>query len=533
MSSNAKEFIFEEEARRLLQDGIKQLADVVGVTLGPKGRHIGLDASWGAPTITNDGNRIAKDVELKDQYHNMGAAIGKEVAAKMKEKCGDGTTSSILLLSALVNHGVKSIASGASPTLIKRGMEKTLAVILKELEKKAIPIKSNKELQDIATASASGNSQVGKIIAEAFEKVGKEGVITIEEGKTTETQVEMVEGMQFDRGYASSYFCTNTDHMTAEMSAPSILITDKKISSAQEILTILQAIAGTGKELLIIAEDIEGDALSTLVINRLRGTLKVCAVKAPGFGESRKAMLQDIATLTGATLISEETGTNLRETELSMLGSSEKVVVTKDATTIIGGIGKKEAIQERIKQIDGEIAAASSSYDKDKLNERKARLVGGVALIRVGGATEPEMKQQKQLFEDSLSSTRAASEEGILPGGGASLLRAAKAAEKKIKLSGDEAIGANAVIMACSAPMRRLALNSGLDPSIILEEVIEAKENYGFNAFSERVEDLAKAGVIDSFKVIKSALNLSISAAGVVLLSEVLIGNAPEEDSGE
>jgi chaperonin GroEL len=530
MSSNPKEFVFEEEARRYLQEGIKKLADVVGVTLGPKGRNIGLDTGWGAPTMTNDGNSIAKDVELKNQYLNMGVSMGKEVAAKMKEKCGDGTTSSLLLLSALINEGVKNVASGASPILIKRGMEKALAAIVKELEKKAIPIKTSREIENIATASASGDRQVGALIVQAFDKGGKEGVISIEEGKSTETTLEMVEGMQFNRGYMSAYFCTNTETMTSEMETPAVLITDKKISSAQEILSILQAIASAGKELLIIAEDIEGDALSTLVVNRLRGMLKVTAIKAPGFGDQRKALLEDLAILTGATLLSGETGHTLRDADLTQLGSAEKVTITKENTTIVGGAGTKEAIASRIKRIEEQIKEATSSYEIEKLNERKGKLSGGVALIRVGAATEPAMKQKKQLFEDSLSSTRAALEEGILPGGGIALLRAAKSAEKEVKLQGDEAIGAAATFKACSAPFRRLVENNGFDPSLKLEEVLKAKENEGFNAMNDQIEDLVKAGVIDPLKVVKNALTFSLSAAGVVLLSEVLIGNAPEED---
>ena len=396
-----KELIFEEEARNKLRDGIDKLADVVGVTLGPKGRNVGLQASWGAPTITNDGNSIVKDIELKDQYANMGVSLGKEVAAKMKEKCGDGTTSSIFLLRALVQNGVKNIASGASPITLKRGMDKAVDAIVQELEKPAIAIKSEKETKNIAIASASGNAAIGDMISDAIKKVGKEGVITIEEGKGTETSVEMVEGMQFDRGYFSSYFCTNAEAMNVEMTNAKILITDKKISSVQEILPILQAVATTATELLIIAEDIEGDALSTLVVNKLRGTLKVAAVKAPGFGDRRKAMLEDIAILTGATLVSEETGTALKDATIEMLGSAEKIVITKEKTTIVSGKGNSDAIQRRIKQIEAESANATSSYDKEKLEERKAKLSGGVAVIRVGAATEPEMKQKKQMFEDS------------------------------------------------------------------------------------------------------------------------------------
>ena len=525
--STPKELIFEEEVRTKLRDGIDKLADIVGVTLGPKGRNVGLQASWGAPTVTNDGNSIVKDIELKDQYANMGVSLGKEVAAKMKEKCGDGTTSSILLLRALVQNGVKNIASGASPITLKRGMDKALDAILLELDKASIAIKSEKETRNIAVASASGNEEIGAMIADAVQKVGKEGVITIEDSKSTETTVEMVEGMQFDRGYVSAYFCTNAEAMSVEMNNAKLLITDKKISSVQELLPILQSIASTATELLIIADDIEGDALSTLVVNKLRGTLKVCAVKAPGFGDRRKALLEDIAILTGGTLVSEETGNPLKDATADVLGSAEKIVITKDKTTLVGGHSNAKKIQARIKQIEAESAKATSSYDKEKLDERKAKLSGGVAVIRVGAATEPEMKQKKQMFEDSLNSTRAAVEEGIVIGGGCALLRASKSAI--LKLSGEEGIGAQIVFKACEAPFKQIATNTGFDSSVLLNEVLSAGEHFGFNAMSEKVEDLLKAGVVDPAKVVKNALRLAVSTAGIVLLSEVLIGNAPED----
>ncbi len=525
--STPKELIFEEEARNKLRDGIDKLADVVGVTLGPKGRNVGLQASWGAPTITNDGNSIVKDIELKDQYANMGVSLGKEVASKMKEKCGDGTTSSILLLRALVQNGVKNIASGSSPITLKRGMDKAVDAIVQELEKAAIAIKSDVETKNIATASASGNVTIGEMIADAVKKVGKEGVITIEEGKGTETSIEMVEGMQFDRGYTSAYFCTNAEKMTVEMTHAKVLITDKKISSVQEIIPILQAVASTATQLLIIAEDIEGDALSTLVVNRLRGTLKVAAVKAPGFGDRRKAMLEDIAILTGAIVISEETGTALKDATVEMLGSAEKILINKEKTTIVGGKGSPSAIQARIKQIEAESGNATSSYDKEKLDERKAKLGGGVAVIRVGAATEPEMKQKKQMFEDSLNSTRAAIEEGIVIGGGCALLRAAKSA--MLNLSGDEALGAQIVLKACQAPFKQIVSNTGFDSSVVLNEVLAAGAHFGFNAASEKVEELLLAGVVDPAKVVKNSLRFAVSTAGVILLTETLIGNAPDE----
>ena len=523
-----KELIFEEEARDKLREGIDQLADVVGVTLGPKVRNVGFQASWGAPTITNDGNSIVKDIELKDQYANMGVSLGKEVASKMKEKCGDGTTSSILLLRALVQNGVKNIASGSSPINLKRGMDKAVEALVQEIEKASIAIKNEKETQNIAMASASGNAAIGMMIADAVQKVGKVGVITIEEGKGTEDTIEMVEGMQFDRGYVSAYFCTNAEALSVEMNDAKLLITDKRISSVQEILPILQSVATTATELLIIAEEIDGDALSTLVVNKLRGTLKVCAVKAPGFGDRRRAMLEDIAILTGATVVSEETGMILKDATAEVLGSADKILVNKEKTTIVSGKGNSKQIQARIKQIEAEIANATSSYDKEKLEERKAKLSGGVAVIRVGAATEPEMKQKKQMFEDSLNSTRAAIEEGIVIGGGCALLRASKSTS--LKLSGDEALGAQIVFKACEAPFKQIVSNTGFDASVLLDEVLASGLHFGFNAMSEKVEDLLKAGVVDPAKVIKNALRYAVSTAGIVLLSEVLIGNAPEEE---
>jgi chaperonin GroEL len=399
MSTTPKEIIFEEQAREMLMKGIKKLADVVSVTLGPKGRNVGLEKGWGSPTITNDGSSIVKEISLNDQYENMGVSMAKEVVQKIKEKCGDGTTTGTLLLSALVENGLRYISAGASPITIKRGIDKAVDAIVKEIEKIAIPVQSKKETLNIATVSASGNQEVGTLIADAMEKVGKSGVITIEEAKGTETTVDIVEGMQFDRGYLSSYFCTNADKMIVEMSHPQILIVDRKISNVHELLPVLQSIATTGQSLLIIAEDIEGDALSTLVVNRLRGTLKVAAVKAPGFGDRRKAMLQDIATLTRATVISEETGMSLKEIPTQALGSAEKITISKDATVIIHGQGSQEEIKARVKQIEKEIEGCKSTYDKEKLEERKAKLSGGVAVISVGAATETEMLWGAQIAE--------------------------------------------------------------------------------------------------------------------------------------
>lgn len=537
MSSTPKEIIFEEAARDLLLAGIKKLADVVAFTLGPKGRNVGLEKSWGAPTITNDGNSIIKDISLENTYENMGVAMAKEVAQKQKEKCGDGTTTAILLLKALAENGVKQIAAGASPISIKRGMEKGLETLIRSLEKSSIAIKDNQEVKNIATASASGREDIGSMIAEAMQKVGKTGVITIEEGKGTDTTIELVEGMQFDRGYISAYFCTNADKLTVEMqNSPQLLIVDKKITSIHEILPILTSVATSGKELLIIAEDVEADALSTLVVNKLRGSLKVAAVKSPGFGDRRKSMLQDIAILTGATVISEETGMSLKEIPTSALGSAEKIIISKENTVVINGKGSHKDIDARLKQIEAEIELTKSSYDKEKLEERKAKLSGGVAVIRVGAATEPELKQKKQMFEDSLNSTKAAIESGIVPGGGIALLRASQDL-KEMKLEGDEAIGLKILKHACEAPLKQIACNAGRDGSVVLAEVLESKPNYGFNALSEKggkeVEDLFAAGVVDPTKVVKNAITHAVSAAGIVIITEALIADAKEEDEKE
>lgn len=529
MTSTPKEIIFEEEARKKLVAGIVKTTDTICCTLGPRGRNVGLEKSWGAPTIINDGNTIVKDVEFPDQYENMGAAMVKEVASKLKEKCGDGTTTASLLLRALVQSGVKFIASGASPINLKRGMEKARDALMQHIDKLSHPVKSDEETHSIATVSASGDQEIGSFISEALKKVGKSGVVTIEEGKGTETIVEMVEGMQFDRGYVSAYFSTNNDKMTVEMDNPAILLTDKKIASIQEILPLLQQVATSGRNFLIIADEIEGDALATLVVNKLRGTLRVAAVKAPGFGDRRKALLQDIASLTGASVVSEETGTALKDASFDMLGSAEHVTITKEHTTIVNGAGTKEAITARIQQIEAELSQTTSTYDKEKLEERKAKLSGGVAVIRVGAPTEPEMKQKKQMFEDSLNSTKAALEEGIIPGGGVALLRGAQTLDT-LKLQGDEALGAQILAKACEMPVRQIVANAGLDGSVILAEVKEAPAQHGFNALTEKVEDLLQAGVVDATKVVKNCLMHAVSVAGIVLISEALIGDAPEDE---
>ncbi len=526
--TKAKDIIFEEEARNALKDGIDKLADVVAITLGPRGRNVGLQASWGSPTITSDGNSIAKDVELKDAFLNMGVSMGKEVAAKIKEKSGDGTTTGIILLRALVQGGVKNIASGANPIAIKRGMDKALETVLKEIDALSLAVKNSQDTRNIATVSASGNKEVGEKIAECFEKVGKAGVVAIEEGKGTETSIEIVKGMQFDRGYVSAYFCTNADRLTVEMSNAAVLITDKKISSIQEILPLLQQTAAAGRELLIIADEIEGDALSTLVVNKLRGTLKVAAVKAPGFGDRRKAMLEDLAILTGAQVVTEEKGLLLREAEADVLGSADQITIDKEKTTVVGGQGDLKEVKARIAQIDAEIKNTTSNYDKEKLEERKAKLSGGVAVIKVGAPTESEMKKKKQMYEDSLNSTRSALEDGIVPGGGVALLRASRACAK-LKLSKEEEVGAQILLKACEAPFKQIVSNTGFDSSVVLEEALSAEKNFGFNALTEKVEDLLKAGVIDPAKVVKFSLTHAVSMAGIVLLSEALIANADEE----
>ncbi len=526
--TKAKEIIFEEEARNALRDGIDKLADVVAITLGPRGRNVGLQASWGSPTITSDGNSIAKDVELKDPFLNMGVSMGKEVAAKIKEKSGDGTTTGIILLRALVQGGVKNIASGANPIAIKRGMDKALETVLKEIDALSLAVKNSQDTRNIATVSASGNKEVGEKIAECFDKVGKEGVVAIEEGKGTETSIEIVKGMQFDRGYVSAYFCTNADRLTVEMSNAAVLITDKKITSIQEILPLLQQTAAAGRELLIIADDIEGDALSTLVVNKLRGTLKVAAVKAPGFGDRRKAMLEDLAILTGAQVVTEEKGLLLREAEIDVLGSADQITIDKEKTTVVGGQGDPKEVKARIAQIEAEVKNTTSNYDKEKLEERKAKLSGGVAVIKVGAPTESEMKKKKQMYEDSLNSTRSALEDGIVPGGGVALLRASRACAK-LKLSKEEEVGAQILLKACEAPFKQIVANTGFDSSVVLEEALGADKNFGFNALTEKVEDLLKAGVIDPAKVVKFSLTHAVSMAGIVLLSEALIANADEE----
>lgn len=532
MSSTPKEIIFEQDARNALLAGIRQLADVVACTLGPKGRNVGLEKSWGAPIITNDGDSIVKFIQLKNRMENLGVSMAQEVAAKTKEKCGDGTTSGTLFLRALVEAGMRCIEAGANPIDLKRGMDKAISAVVEALNKMSIPIQGYDSIRSIAMVAASGNMEIGTYIADAITKAGTEGVVTIEEGKGTETTIEEVKGMQFDRGYSSPYFCTNMEKMTTEMESPLILVTDKKISNIHDLLPILQTIASTGRQLLIIADDIEGDALSTLVINRLRGILKVAAVKAPGFGDAKKALLQDIAIITGATLISEEAGLSLKETTQAQLGSAERIQITKEHTTLIDGTGDPDRINSRIQQIEQELTKSTSSYDRDKLLARKAKLAGGVAVISVGAATEPEMKQKKQACEDSLNSTRAAIEEGIVPGGGLALLRASRAIDA-LDLADEEAMGADCVKTACAAPLMQIATNAGYEGPVIAATLQKSEGAMGFNAATGQIEDLSKARIMDPLKVVKTYITCAGSVATIVILSEALIVNAEEDEQIE
>ncbi len=522
--TQCKELVFEEEARYKLRDGLVQVADVVGVTLGPRGRHVGLEESWGLPQITSDGHTIVKNLELKDQYMNMGASIAKEAAARMKVTCGDGTTTTILLLKSLVEHGIKNIHSSSSPIELKRGMEQGVDIILKALDNLSKPVQNMEEILPIAISSASGDVEIGKRIATALQNVGRGGVVTIEEGKGVETTLEMTQGLQFDRGFMSPYFCTHVDSQVVELHDAAVLITDMKIGTIQEVIALVQDVAHTGRALLIIADDVQEDALSTFVINKIRGTLKVCVVKAPSFGENRKSELQDIATLTGGTLITEEVGLSLSKATVDLLGSAQKIIVTKDKTTLIGGARDTVGVQERIKLLNAQLLAKENGSEKEKLLKRKAQLTGGVAVIRVGGPSEPEMKQKKQLYEDSLNSTQAAIEEGVVPGGGISLLRAAFALKEH-----DASLGLQIVVKACAAPFRQIVQNTGLDSSLYLEQVLSKETNFGFNAVTQQVEDLMASGVIDPTKIVKHSLKTALSAAGTILLSEVLIGHAPED----
>ncbi|NNC95685.1 MAG: chaperonin GroEL [Chitinophagales bacterium] len=528
----AKIIKFDSDAREKLKSGVDQLANAVKVTLGPKGRNVVIDKKFGAPAITKDGVTVAKEIDLEDPIENMGAQMVKEVASKTSDVAGDGTTTATVLAQAIITPGLKSLASGANPMDIKRGIDKAVNVIIENIHKQSENVgKDNKKIQQIATISANNDEQIGSLIAEAMEKVGKEGVITVEEAKGTETYHDIVEGMQFDRGYLSPYFVTDPDNMEAELENPYILIHDKKISNMKDLLPVLEKVAQSGRPLLIIAEDVEGEALATLVVNKLRGTLKIAAVKAPGFGDRRKAMLEDIAILTGGTVISEERGFKMENAEVGFLGTCEKIVIDKDDTTIINGSGKKNDIKARINQIKSQIESTTSDYDKEKLQERLAKLAGGVAVLYVGAATEVEMKEKKDRVDDALHATRAAVEEGIVPGGGVAYIRAIKSLDKFTGSNDDENTGINIVRKAIEEPLRQIAANAGVEGSIVVQKVMESKADFGYNARTDVYESLKKAGVIDPTKVTRVALENAASIASMMLTTEVVIVDKPEEKS--
>ena len=524
----AKQIIFSEEARSKMKTGIEKVASAVKVTLGPKGRSVVLDKKFGSPLIIDDGVTIAKDIELEDKFENMGAQLIREVASKTNDIAGDGTTTATVLASSLLNEGIKNITAGANPTFVKKGIEKAVVAVKEELKKMQKPVKTKQEKAQIATISAN-DKVIGDLIAEAMDKVGFEGVITVEEGKTADTTLEVVEGMQFDRGYISPYFVTDSERMECVLEDCAIIITDKKVSSMNELLPLLEKIVQGGRQFLIIAEDVDGEALATLVVNRLRGTLKGCAVKAPGFGDRRKEMLADIAVLTGGEVISEERGLKLENATPEMLGKAKRVIITKENTTIVNGNGKKGAVEERAAQIRKQIELSNSDYDKEKLHERLAKLSGGVAVINVGAATETELKAKKAKVEDAKNATKAGVEEGLVPGGGTALLRCEKALEHLKATNEDEQTGINIVRKALSAPLRQIAENSGLDGAVVIEKVRTLTGNEGFNAETDTYEDLLKAGVVDPVKVVRTALENAASIAGTVLLTEALIADKPEK----
>jgi chaperonin GroEL len=524
----SKMIIFDEEARRALQRGVDKLADAVRVTLGPKGRNVVLDKKFGAPTITNDGVTIAKEVELEDPYENMGAQLVKEVATKTHDVAGDGTTSGTVLAQAMIREGLKNVTSGANPMYIKKGIEAAVNAAVEELKKISINVKGKEEIANVASISANNDSEIGNLIAEAMEKVGRDGVITVEEAKGMETTLDVVEGMQFDRGYLSPYFVTNSERMEAVLENAMLLIYDKKISSMKDLLPLLEKVVQLGKPLLIIAEDIEGEALATLVVNKLRGTLNVCAVKAPGFGDRRKAMLEDIAILTGGQVISEELGHKLENVDVNMLGQAKRVTLDKDNTTIVEGIGEKTELDKRVSQIRKQMDDSDSDYDKEKLQERLAKLVGGVAIINVGAATEVEMKEKKLRVEDSLAATRSAVEEGIVPGGGVALLRTLEAI-KKVKLEGDAQVGVEIVKRAVEEPIRQISSNAGMEASVVVNHVMGQDLKVGLNAATGEYEDLMKVGVVDPTKVVRSALQNAASIAALLLTTECLVTDKPEK----
>ena len=523
----AKQIIYGEQSRQAILRGVNQLADAVKVTLGPKGRNVVLDKKFGSPTITKDGVTVAKEIDLKDPLENMGAQMVREVASKTSDTAGDGTTTATVLAQAIYREGARNVVAGANPMELKRGIEKAVEAMTAEIKKMAKPVKGNMIAQ-VGTISANSDETIGKIIAEAMEKVGKDGVITVEEAKTLETTLDVVEGMQFDRGYLSPYFVTDPERMEVVLENPVILIHEKKISSMKDLLPVLEQVARLGRPLLIIAEDIEGEALATLVVNKLRGTLQVAAVKAPGFGDRRKAMLEDIAILTGGKAITEDLGVKLENIKLEDLGKAKKVTIDKDNTTIVEGAGDSKAIEGRVKQIRVQVEETTSDYDREKLQERLAKLVGGVAVIKVGAATETEMKEKKARVEDAMHATKAAVEEGIVPGGGVALIRASKALDG-LKLEGDQKIGVAIIRRAIEEPCRWIATNAGLEGSIIVAQVKDGKGDEGFNAATETFEDLVKAGVIDPAKVVRNALQNASSIASLLLTTEALICDIPEE----
>lgn len=526
----AKQLLFDEEARRALMRGVDSLANAVKVTLGPRGRNVVIDKKFGPPTIINDGVTIAKEIELEDPFENMGAQIVKEVATKTNDVAGDGTTTATVLAQAMVKEGLKNVTSGANPMLIKRGIEKAVNEIVAHIKSEAKQIKGKEEIAQVATISANNDKEIGELISDAMEKVGKEGVITVEEAKSLETNLSLVEGMQFDRGYISPYFVTNADSMTAELEDALVLLYEKKISNMKELLPVLEKIAQTGKPFIIIAEDIESEALATLVLNKMRGVLNVCAVKAPGFGDRRKAMLEDIAILTGGQVISEDLGMKLENATLEQLGKAKKITVDKENTTIVEGGGKKGEVQARVSVIKKQIEETDSDYDREKLQERLAKLSGGVAVINIGAATEVEMKEKKARVEDALSATRAAVEEGVIPGGGITYLHA-QAKLDSIKLeNADEQVGVNIVKRAIEEPIRMIAANAGLDGSVVAIEAKKQKGNMGFNALTNEWVDMLKTGIIDPAKVSRSALQNAASIASQVLTAEVIITDIPEPE---
>lgn len=527
----AKVLVFDETARRALERGVNLVADAVKVTLGPRGRNVVLEKKFGSPSITKDGVTVAKEIELENHLENIGAQLLKEVASKTNDVAGDGTTTATVLAQAIVREGLKNVAAGANPLALKRGIEKAVEAAVEKIRSLAIPVEDRKAIEEVATISAN-DPDVGKLIADAMEKVGKEGIITVEESKSLDTELKFVEGYQFDKGYISPYFVTNPEAMEAVLEDAFILIVEKKVSNVRELLPILEQVAQTGKPLLLIAEDVEGEALATLVVNKLRGTLNVAAVKAPGFGDRRKEMLKDIAAVTGGTVISEELGFKLENATLSMLGRAERVRITKDETTIVGGKGKKEDIEARINGIKKELETTDSEYAKEKLQERLAKLAGGVAVIRVGAATETELKEKKHRFEDALSATRAAVEEGIVPGGGVTLLRAISAVDELLKkLEGDEATGAKIVRRALEEPARLIAENAGYEGSVIVQRILAEEKNprYGFNAATGEFVDMVEAGIVDPAKVTRSALQNAASIGALILTTEAVVAEKPEK----